>query len=106
MGPKTQELVQVLDELIEVLKEDNQEDWVSWMSQSRSWILASDFSGVEKVLQAYGGMGSFNDLVLGFRYVENQLKQKKDRVNANNKLVKLREKAWNLANEIKQDVDL
>ena len=105
MGPKTEELTEVLEELIAVLDEDNEEQWSAWMSQARKWILASDFSGVEKVLQAYGGMGSLNDLVLGYHYVDGQLQQKKGRGKLNDKLVLLRERAWKLANEIKREAN-
>ena len=91
MGQKTKELVEVLGKLIQILDEDGQENWSDWMSQARKWILESDFSGVEKVLGAYGGMGSFNDTYLS----------KITRQNEN--FSKLQTLAWELAKEIKHE---
>ncbi|WP_374955519.1 DUF6966 domain-containing protein [Vibrio chagasii] len=71
-----------------MLEEDDQENWSGWMSQARKWILESDHSGIEKVLGAYGGMGSFNDTYLS----------KVTRQNEN--FSKLRTRAWELATEI------
>jgi len=100
MGPKTQELVKVLDELIALLTSDNEQHWSVWMQQARSWIMASDYSGIEKVLQAYGGMGSFNDLLLGYSENDGILQQKKGLRELNDSLEKLRSKAYTLAKEI------
>ena len=91
MGPKTKELVEVLGRLVQMLEEDDQENWSGWMSQARKWILESDYSGIEKVLGAYGGMGSFNDAYLS----------KVTRQNEN--FSKLRTRAWELATEIKHE---
>ena len=91
MGPKTKELVETLDKLIDILNRDGQSHWSKWMRQAKSRIEASDFSGVEKVLQAYGGMGSFNDTYL----------TKIDRENEN--FSSLQSKAWDLATAISHD---
>jgi hypothetical protein len=91
LGPKTTELVEVLDKLILILDADGQENWSQWMSQARTWLLDSDFSGIEKVLGAYGGMGFFNDTCLG----------KVTRTNEN--FSELQSQAWELATEIKRE---
>ncbi|WP_041324054.1 DUF6966 domain-containing protein [Saccharophagus degradans] len=88
MGPKTKELVEVLDQLIIILDEDEIENWASYMSRARELIVASDFSGVERVLNAYGGMGSFNDISL----------KKITKKNCN--FSKLHNRAWELSKEI------
>ena len=93
MGPKTKELVQVLDQLINLLEDDDQRNWSNWMMQARKWILESDFNGIEKVLLAYGGMGSFNDTYL----------TKITRENDNFGI--LRSRAWELATEIKHQYE-
>jgi len=64
MGPKTKELAEVLSRLIVVLNNDENYHWAQWMTDARKRIVASDYSGIEKVLLAYGGMGSFNDVYL------------------------------------------
>ncbi|MCJ0884698.1 hypothetical protein MTR11_23870 [Vibrio sp. CCB-PB317] len=91
MGPKTKELIEVLDRLVQMLDEDGQEHWRDWMShaRTRTWLLESDFNGIEKVLLAYGGMGSFNDIYIS------KLTRKNDCFSA------LRTRAWELATEIK-----
>jgi len=65
MGPKTQELVSVLEELTSLLESDGDSHWSNWMQKAKARLLNSDYSGVEYLLSAYGGMGSLNDLVLG-----------------------------------------
>lgn len=101
MGPETTELVKVLEELIALLRSDNEAHWANWMEQAQSRIVASDYSGIEKLLQAYGGMGSFNDLVLGYREESGTLARAKGREEMNVKLNELRTKAWELAGEIR-----
>ncbi len=44
MGPKTKELVAVLDEMISYLKDDGNENWLIWMQEARKRIIQSDFS--------------------------------------------------------------
>ena len=64
----------------------------------------SDYSGIEKLLGAYGGMGSFNDLLLGY-YQENGItKQRKGHGSVNQEPEKMRTEAWELATEIKREV--
>lgn len=103
MGPKTAELVRVLEELITLLKSDDESLWAEWMEQAKAWIVASDDSGIEKVLQAYGGMGSFNDLVLGYHEKDGVLQQRKGMGEMNAQLESLRTRVWELAHEIKRE---
>lgn len=102
MGPMTTELAEVLEELIRLLESDNESHWAKWMEQAKTRILASDYSGIEKLLQAYGGMGSFNDLMLGYYEENGVLQQRKGHGEMNVKLEALRTKAWELASEIKR----
>lgn len=97
MGPKTKQLVQLLDRLIDILQEANEPLWVDWFSKARQRINNSEFSGIKKILGAYGGMGSFNDNVIGF------IKRGPDNnyINTNDELDELRKAIYSLANEIK-----
>ena len=106
MGPKTKELIQDLHKTILVLDKAKEAHWKTWMQEAVGLIESSDFRGVEKLLSSYGGMGSFNDLVLGghinlFRNVVNS----KEDIALNNELDILRERMHVLANEIKRDVE-
>ena len=101
MGPKTKELVATLEELIVLLDAEGQDSWSNWMQKSKSWILDSDYSGIEYLLKAYGGMGSFDDLVLGQTNINGMFSWKPGYKDLNTKFSTLSEKAFTLANEIK-----
>lgn len=103
MATKLDELLEILNELIQLLESDGEEHWSKWIRQSREQLQNSDFSGIEYLLSAYGGMGSFNDLII-FQGYENGKFQWKDRhVEKNNRLNELRSKAWKLADGIRRD---
>lgn len=89
MQPSTKQLISVLDELIESLETDDFGHISSILRVGKTRILHSDYSGIEKVLSAYAGMGSLNDIFA------------KDIRNP--KFEKLRNKAWELAEEIRRD---
>ena len=103
MGPKTSQLVAVLEQLIELLESDSEKHWSRWMKKSKQRILASDYSGIEYLLEAYGGMGSFNDLVICQSYSGGQFEWKPNHQEKNDKLNELRNKAWELADDIKRE---
>ncbi len=101
MGPLTTDLLETLSRLINLLEGEEELHWASWLRKSKSRIETSDYSGIEYLLSAYGGMGSFSDLVIcveaenGFCVVSDKGKSK------NELLEQLRGHAWWLANEIK-----
>ncbi len=64
MGPKTAELCALLRELLSLLESAGEVYWLEWMEKSLRVIERRDLAGVEKILEAYGGMGSFSDLFL------------------------------------------
>ena len=97
------ELVTVIDELIQLLEADGEEHWSRWMRASRDRLSVSDHSGIEHLLSAYGGMGSFNDLVVCQSYENGQFHWKEGYVEKNNQLNDLRSKAWELANSIRRE---
>jgi hypothetical protein len=103
MGPKTQELVSVLEELISLLDGAGEQGWSIWMQQARRWILQENFSGIDKVIQAYGGMGSLNDLVLGGKNVDGRIIWDQDDRLLNERFQIIKSKAWELASEISND---
>jgi hypothetical protein len=57
-----EQLCTLLAALIDILDEEGDSHWASWMRSSRKMISAGDPSGIEHFLGAFGGMGSFNDL--------------------------------------------
>jgi hypothetical protein len=100
--PKTNELIAVLDELASVLESDENTQWSGWVRQTRARLINSDYSGIEHLLAAYGGMGSLSDVVLGQSYEDGVFKWKPGQVALNERFAALREKAWQLAEAIKR----
>ncbi len=99
MGPKTKQLVQSLSRLIQILEEANEPLWADWFSQAKHRLNNSDLSGITKILGAYGGMGSFNDLVIGY-----SIKGPDDNyINTNDEMNELRKIMYSLAQEIKRE---
>jgi Domain of unknown function (DUF6966) len=97
------ELLKILDEIIQLLEADGEQHWSNWMRKSRSRLQDSDYSGIEHLLSAYGGMGSFNDLVICQSYENGEFRLKEGYVEKNNRLSDLRSKAWELADAIRRD---
>ena len=102
MGPLTEQLIDVLDQLATVLESDGEIHWSQWMRKARAHVMNSDYYGVEYLLSAYGGMGSFNDLVLGQTTINGAFAWKPGHVELNNKFDALRAQAAKLAHEIKR----
>ncbi|CAM3100649.1 hypothetical protein BZK31_13295 [Pseudomonas floridensis] len=100
MGVKTEELIDVLDELAALLESDGDTHWSAWMRKARARLLDSDLSGADYLLSAYGGMGSFNDVVLGQTYTNGVLAYKSGYGELNQRFSVLSGKAWELAKAI------
>lgn len=103
MGPKTQELVCVLAKLASLLESDGEKHWCAWMLRTKARLENSDYSGVEYLLRAYGGMGSFNDFIAGQSTINGQFAWKSGYKELNNEIDALRNRAWSLARDIKRD---
>lgn len=103
MGPKTEELVIVLEELNDILGKYSVENWAQWMEKALTRIENSDFSGITHLLGAYGGMGSFNDLILSSHDAQQPKGTTIDQDNA--RLDELASKAYSLATDIKREYE-
>jgi hypothetical protein len=105
MGPKTEELICVLEQLATVLESDGDTHWSLWVRKARARLLDSDYSGITYLLSAYGGMSSFNDLILGQSYDGDAFSWKPGHVELNKRFDKLRNDAAQLADAIKRSQD-
>jgi len=105
MDSGTKELIDVLGELITLLESDGNRHWSGWMQRAKSRLERLDYSGAEYLLSAYGGMGSFNDLILGQTQLNGQFAWKPAHVELNDRLDELRGKAWQLAQWVKKAQD-
>ena len=84
----SEELAKTLDELLALMELDGDEsNWYQWMLDARRQLDESPISGASRLIDAYGGMGSFND--------HYPLK-----VELDDAFNKLRSKAYRLATEI------
>lgn len=106
MGPKTKELVEVLAKLTALLDSDGEQHWRTWLLRAKSRLEASDYSGVEYLLRAYGGMGSFNDFIAAQSFVNGRFTWKPGYVELNDEIDALRSKAWELATDIKRNHEI
>ncbi len=104
VGAKALALVGVLDELVSLLQADGENHWSLWMREASHRIRANEFRGIKKVLGAYGGMGSFNDLIIGQSSVDGRLVLSDDIDALNGTLSGLRSSAYDLAVEIREMV--
>jgi len=102
METKLDELLKTLGELIQLLESDGEEHWSEWLRLSRVRLLNSDYSGIEHLRSAYGGMGSFTDLVICQSYENGEFSWKEGHVAKNHRLDELRSKAWKLADDIRR----
>ncbi len=106
MGPQTVKLVAVLDDIIAILEADDETHWCSWMKRAKARLINSDYSGIEYLLSSYGGMGSFNDLVIGQTLINDEFAWKPDYQQLNDKLHHLRGQAYELATWIKRSHEI
>jgi len=102
MGPKTNELIEVLTKLASLLEGDDERHWSAWVLRAMARLKNSDYSGIEYLLGAYGGMGSFNDFVAGQTNINGKFAWKPGYAELNDKIDALRSKAWSLATAIKR----
>ena len=84
-------------------EDDEEQHWMSYMNEVRALLLRGDRRAVKKLLGAYGGMGSFNDLVLGHRVVDGESVVRDDMAVLNDRLDGLRTSAWTQAKELAGD---
>jgi len=86
------DLLQALDEAISILATVGEQHWHSWLEHDRDRVANGDAYGLEHLLAAFGGMGSFNDLVLspanGHAGTDEELRVMDDR------LYSLRDQIW------------
>ncbi|MEC9390872.1 MAG: hypothetical protein VX944_12440 [Myxococcota bacterium] len=94
------ELCDVLRRLIALLEADGEHHWRNWMATTRDQLQHNQAKGAQHLLDAYGGMGSFNDLIIGQRMTEEGLEWTEGAGEANDQLGALRTRAYTLAKEI------
>ena len=101
MNSEIETLASMLDETAELLRESGFVGWAAWFEIDAKRIRSLDFFGIEHLLTAFGGMGSFNDVVLHSR---NEDGSPGHALHAENeKLDSLRTSIYNLANKLARE---
>jgi hypothetical protein len=77
-------LLESMAELVDALRVVSEDRWADWIERDRGRIAKFDRYGLDHLLQAYGGMGSLNDLVIhpmnGHQVAETELASVNDRL--------------------------
>lgn len=96
------DLLQALDEAISILAKSGEQHWRSWLERDRDRVSNGDGYGIEHLMTAFGGMGSFNDLVLsnmnGHAGTSEELRIMDDRLYA------LRDRIWASCRALQRDL--
>jgi len=101
MDTKTTTLISLLGETSSCLKTYNETHWSQWLLKSKRMLEAGKPEGVEHLVGAFGGMGSFNDLILNSR--NGHTVSDNDTEELNKKLNDYREKLTRLADQLKEE---
>jgi hypothetical protein len=93
------ELLQVLQDLVELLRACEEHHWRLWLQADLDRLRAGDMYGLEHLLSAYGGMGSFSDLVLALG--NGHTLDADELGNANRRLRDMASRAYSLAKALR-----
>lgn len=104
MSDNVDELMTVLAETASLLENTKEVFWLKWIRENLNMIQQQNFRGTERLLSGFGGMGSFNNLVI---YTINGHEiQEKDIPKINERLASLRLKLYDLAHKIRREVEV
>jgi hypothetical protein len=74
------ELLASLTQAIALLNDARELHWAEWLEKDRKLIEAEDFYGIEHLLSAFGGMGSFSDVAVQPSAKNAELKWARERI--------------------------
>jgi hypothetical protein len=104
MGPNTTLLCDRLAQTIELLESAKEVFWAAWLRKSLNLIQVGDFAGIEHLHGAFGGMGSFNDVILA--EANGNCVHEKERLAVNEKLGNLQTELYTLVQLIRHDAEI
>ena len=101
MHPEIESLALMLDEASELLQSNDSTSWAEWLRKDAKLIRSLDFFGIKHLRSAFGGMGTFNDIVLVSRgdgdIIGTML------IAENERLAELRTSIYNLATKLARE---
>ncbi len=98
MGPKIEKLIALLEETGQFLRKYDETHWAGWLADCEERLRCGDAEGIERLMGAYGGMGSLNDLML--HPVNRHRLSEADVKAANERLALFRNALYGMAREI------
>jgi len=100
MSDHVSRLTRILEKIVELLRTHGEQHWSEWLARDLELIRMGDAYGIQNLLSAYGGMGSFTDLYLcpenGSQIAESEVRP------VNKKLRRLASQAYDLARQIER----
>jgi hypothetical protein len=63
-GERSRRLLRNVERTCELLIDSGDRQWVPWFDAVHRQLMAHDAHGLDRLLSGFGGMGSFNDLVI------------------------------------------
>ncbi|MEV6373423.1 DUF6966 domain-containing protein [Micromonospora musae] len=98
---RLRELASALEELAHLLLNNGAQDWSTWVERILSDLKRYDAGTLDRLLGAYRGMGSFNDLVVGSWSPGPTPTGVRE---ANDRLAALRERCYTLASYLRGEL--
>ncbi len=97
---KRLELVEVLAKTAQLLFKYNEKHWSVFLEESRGLVENRDFHGVERVFGSYGGMGSFNDILI--HPINGHLLEESETSSVNKEFQLLKSDIWDRVRDLRR----
>jgi hypothetical protein len=104
VGPKTRLLCDRLQETISLLEGVEERPWAELLRGYADLIADGDYEGVERLSRVFGGMGSFNDLVI--HPLNGDTVAEADITPVNERLQALRSESHDLVGDIRRSAEI
>ena len=96
-------LFAALDQAVPLLRRYSKDSWADWLESDRVKIAEGGSYGLGHLLQAFGRIGSLNDLIID--PVNGDVVEDLDVSAANEELTDLREEIWTTAEAIRRAIN-
>lgn len=99
---RLERLSSLLDQTSTLLHQYGESHWTAWLATCKRELSTDDVSGLDRLLGGFGGMGSFNDLLV-MRMNGHRIQQVQEEV-VNGRLMALRREIWVEATTLRHDI--
>ena len=91
-----------VDQVVALLREHGEDHWLSWAARCQRELDGHNSQALDHILGAYGGMGSFNDLLI--LASNGHVIQPQDEAAVNDHLAHLRTAIWTRATALRHEI--